>query len=76
MIKIHQLYKKYSQSDFFALNDFSIEISEGEIYGLLGPNGSGKTTLISILCGLIQPTAGEFSLLGLNYKNDTKALKK
>ena len=47
-----------------AVDDVSLEIPAGRVYGLLGPNGSGKTTLLSMLAGFIRPTAGEIILLG------------
>jgi ABC-2 type transport system ATP-binding protein len=49
---------------FQAVRDFNLEIRYGEIYGLLGANGAGKTTAIKMICGLLRPTSGEFSLLG------------
>jgi ABC-2 type transport system ATP-binding protein len=49
---------------FQAVKDFNIEIHYGEIYGLLGANGAGKTTAIKMICGLLQPSHGEFTLLG------------
>ena len=47
-----------------AVNDVSLEIPAGGVFGLLGPNGSGKTTLLSMLAGYLRPTAGEITLLG------------
>lgn len=47
-----------------ALDEVSLDIPTGSVFGLLGPNGSGKTTLLSILCGFLRPTAGEATLFG------------
>ena len=47
-----------------AVNNFNIEISEGELVGLIGPNGSGKTTVFNILTGVYVPTEGDVYLLG------------
>jgi len=76
IIEIQSLSKRYKDADFFSVNDLSLSVNRGEIFGLLGPNGAGKTTLISILCGLIKPTSGSFTINGLTYKSDPKAIKK
>src|SRR4051794_8821961 len=47
-----------------AVDDVAFHISPGERYGLLGPNGAGKTTTISMICGLLEPDAGEVLVAG------------
>lgn len=76
IIEIQSLSKKYKEADFFSVNNLSLSVNKGEIFGLLGPNGAGKTTLISMLCGLIKPTTGSFTIEGHTYKNDAHAIKK
>ncbi|WP_178987433.1 ABC transporter ATP-binding protein [Winogradskyella schleiferi] len=75
MIEIKQLSKKYKGADFFSVSDLDLKISKKEIFGLLGPNGAGKTTIISLLCSLIKPTSGSFTIDGLTYKKNNKQLK-
>ncbi|WP_281229083.1 ABC transporter ATP-binding protein [Flavobacterium aquiphilum] len=60
----------------YSLDNFSLDIKEGQIFGLLGPNGAGKTTLISILCGLIRPTSGSFTIDNLVYAEHVNEIKK
>src|SRR5216684_546619 len=57
MIKIQHIYKRYRS--VHALEDLSLEIPQGAIFGLIGPNGAGKTTLLRILGALIPPTTGQ-----------------
>ena len=57
VISVQNLSKTYA-SGFQALKSINLEIRRGEIFGLLGPNGAGKTTLISIICGIVTPSAG------------------
>jgi len=58
------------------VNDIAMRVRPGEIYGFLGPNGSGKTTFLRMLCGLLQPDAGEGSCLGLDFRRDSAEIKK
>ena len=62
IVETINLTKRYGEK--FALDKVSVHIPRGEIYGLVGRNGAGKTTLMKIICGLAQPTAGEFKLFG------------
>ena len=76
IIQISQLSKKYKDAEMYSLNGFMLSIYEGQIFGLLGPNGAGKTTLISMLCGLVKPTSGSFSIDDLTYAKNANEIKK
>jgi ABC-2 type transport system ATP-binding protein len=56
VLRTEGLTKRYG--DLIAVNDLSLEIREGEVFGFLGPNGAGKTTSINMMCGLLKPDAG------------------
>ncbi len=58
-----------------AVDDVSFEVRRGAIFGLLGPNGSGKSTIIRMLCGVLQPTAGDAAVLGLDVRTQSEAIK-
>lgn len=57
-----------------ALDNVSLEISAGEIFGLLGPNGAGKTTLISAICGLIELDSGFIEVFGRNVETERSSV--
>ena len=61
--------------DVVAVNGLNLEIRKGEFFGFLGPNGAGKTTTISILCGLLAPTAGAVHISGLDIRTDMQRVK-
>ena len=62
-IELTNLTKTY-EDNTEALAGVSLQIQQGDFFGLLGLNGAGKTTLISILVGLVKPTSGQISILG------------
>lgn len=70
LVQCKNLTVKYGKK--VALENFSIELQEGRIIGILGPNGSGKTTLIKTLSGLISKAEGEIVIAGKNIGIDTK----
>ncbi len=72
-ITIENLTKKFE--DKLALENLSLQVAKGELFGLLGPNGAGKTTTINILCGLIKPTSGTARIHGHDVQKDTQKVK-
>jgi ABC-2 type transport system ATP-binding protein len=72
-IVIEHLGKKYQ--DVTALNDLTLQVGKGELFGLLGPNGAGKTTTINILCGLVKPTAGTATVCGYDVVKESLKVK-
>ncbi len=73
-IRATQLSRHFG--DVIAVDNVNLEIPAGEIYGFLGPNGSGKTTIIRMLCGLLTPTVGEVSVLGLDIPAQAETLRR
>ena len=61
--------KTLNKGEIKALDNVSLNIEQGKIFGLLGPNGAGKTTLVKILLGIVHPTNGTAKLLGENVQN-------
>ena len=64
MIEANGLCKDYG--NVRALNDVSLKVNRGEIFGFFGPNGAGKTTCIKVLCGLTKPTGGDATVLDID----------
>jgi ABC-2 type transport system ATP-binding protein len=74
IIAVSDLSKTYA-SGFRALKSVNLEIRRGEIFALLGPNGAGKTTLISIVCGIVNPSAGRVTIDGHDIIDDYRAAR-
>jgi len=72
-IIIEHLGKKYQ--DVTALDDLTLQVAKGELFGLLGPNGAGKTTTINILCGLVKPTTGTGTICGYDVVKESLKVK-
>ncbi len=75
-IEVLNLTKQYRNTNTLAVDNISLTVETGEIFGLLGPNGAGKTTTISILCSLLQGTSGEVIINGMNLKSHSNEIKK
>jgi len=73
MIRIEQQTKNFSA--FKAVENITLEVKQGEIFGFLGPNGAGKTTTIKMMAGLIQPTAGEVYIKDWNINSHPQKAK-
>ena len=74
MLKINNLSKNYG--DKKALDNLTLEIKQGEIFGFIGHNGAGKTTTIKAVCGLLEFNAGEIFVDGINVKANPLECKK
>nr|HRI46419.1 ABC transporter ATP-binding protein [Ignavibacteriaceae bacterium] len=72
-IEINKITKTFGS--LTAVDNFTLNIKKGEMFGLVGPDGAGKTTLIRELCGLSVPDSGDIFLLGMNIKKDRKKIQ-
>ena len=73
-VSIRDLTKDFGK--FRAVDQVSLDVETGEIFGFLGANGAGKTTTIRMLCGLLLPTSGEGTVNGLDIYRDTERIKR
>jgi ABC-2 type transport system ATP-binding protein len=62
--------------DKHVVNDLSLQVKRGEIFGFLGPNGSGKTTSIRMMCGLLTPDSGSGTCLGFDIRRESSQIKR
>ncbi len=73
-VELRNLTKRYNE--IVAVNNINLTINTGEIFALLGPNGSGKSTTLKMIMGLLQPTAGAVTVLGLDAQKDPVGVKR
>ena len=74
MIETRNLSRQFGS--FIAVDGVSLAIKPGEIFGLLGPNAAGKSTIIRLLAGILRPSSGEASILGLDLYTQTEKIKR
>src|SRR6202521_4096634 len=72
-VHIEKLVKRFG--DFVAVDNVSIDVARGEIFGFLGPNGAGKSTTIRILCGLLAPTSGRATVSGFDVATQSELVR-
>ncbi|MFP4321776.1 MAG: ATP-binding cassette domain-containing protein [Anaerolineales bacterium] len=73
VLQTHTLTHRYG--DFVAIRDVNLSVRRGEIFGFLGPNGAGKTTTIRTMLDFIRPTEGHVSVLGMDSRADSLAIR-
>ena len=72
-VQVENLVKRYGSVN--AVDDISFDVKQGEIFGILGPNGAGKTTTLEIIEGLLKPTGGSVTVLGMDLARNAKQVK-
>ena len=70
ILDINNLCKNFG--DFTAVNNISLHVNKGDIYGFLGPNGAGKSTTLRMILGLIKPSKGEILINGENISGSKR----
>lgn len=73
VLSLDKVTKKYDNKT--VVDQISLEIDKGEIFGLLGPNGAGKSTTMNMICSLIKPTSGNISIFGYDNRKDMSKVK-
>mgnify|MGYP001040308972 CR=1 FL=1 len=76
VIRVERLTKVYPNSRQPAVDNLTLSVDRGTVFGLLGPNGAGKTTTLSILCTLLKPTSGRVTLLGYDVVAQASLLRR
>lgn len=75
LTKVFKIGKK-GETEFVAVDDLSLEVESGEVFGFLGPNGAGKTTTVRMLTGLIRPSSGSAQVAGFELGEDDTNIRR
>jgi ABC-2 type transport system ATP-binding protein len=73
VIEVHELQRRFG--DFYAVNNISFAVKQGEVFGLLGANGAGKSTTFRMLCGLLPPSGGTLRVAGADLRHAAAAAR-
>ncbi len=72
-VRLEHVRREYG--DVVAVDDVSLDIHDGEIFGVIGPNGAGKTTLVNMICGMVPPSTGRVRTLGFDPTKEERKLR-
>ena len=73
VVEVHDLQRRFG--DFYAVNNVTFSVAQGEVFGLLGANGAGKSTTFRILCGLLPPSGGTLRVAGADLRHAAAAAR-
>jgi ABC-2 type transport system ATP-binding protein len=76
VIETRDLRREFGKGRIVAVDDLTLDIQRGEIFGLVGPDGSGKTTTLRLLAAIMEPTRGSASVAGFDTRKEPEAIKK
>jgi ABC-2 type transport system ATP-binding protein len=76
MIKLVNVSKSYANGKVKAVDDFSLEVKRGEIFGFIGPNGAGKTTTLKMITGILKPDSGTILVDGIDISKKPVTAKR
>ncbi len=76
MIELNGVSKSYAKGSVKAVDDVTLAVKPGEIFGFLGPNGAGKTTTIKMIVGLLRPDSGSVKVAGVDVQKDPLSAKR
>lgn len=76
MIRLESVSKAYAKSKVKAVDNLTLSVERGQLFGFIGPNGAGKTTTIKMLCGILRPDEGSVTVNGINMLENPTAAKR